>query len=133
MRVGIVGSRIYTNKKKIKDMIFMLKEKYGDELEIVSGGCEQGADLYAKKLALELNIKYVEFPPLHHRPSVYCPEPDYLYNKTYHVRYFFMRNKQIAEYSDRIIAFIPKNHKSNGTENTLKHAKALGKPHIIIN
>lgn len=133
MRVGIVGSRIYTNKKKIKDMIFMLKEKYGEELEIVSGGCPSGADSYAKKYALELNVKYVEFPPLHNRPSVYCPEPDYLYNKEYNVRHFFMRNKQIANYSDKIVAFIPKGHVSNGTNDTLKHAKKLEKPYIIIN
>ena len=35
MRVAIVGSRKYTNKKRIQEFIFKLKEKYGDELEIV--------------------------------------------------------------------------------------------------
>ena len=38
IKIGIVGSRSYTNKQKIKDLIFEIREKYGDEVEIVSGG-----------------------------------------------------------------------------------------------
>ena len=30
-KVGIVGSRKYTNKRKIKDFVFNLKEKFGDK------------------------------------------------------------------------------------------------------
>ena len=63
IKIGIVGSRGYTNKKKIKDLIFQIKEKLGDEAEIVSGGQRDGADGYAKKFALEFDMNYVEFPP----------------------------------------------------------------------
>ena len=38
IKIGIVGSRTYTNKQKVKDLIFEIKEKYGNEVEIVSGG-----------------------------------------------------------------------------------------------
>ena len=38
IKIGIVGSRGYTNKKKIKDLIFEIKEKHGGNVEIVSGG-----------------------------------------------------------------------------------------------
>ena len=65
IRVGIVGSRKYTNKKKIKDLIFQIKENYIGA-EIVSGGQRDGADGFAKKFALELGMKYVEFPPVHY-------------------------------------------------------------------
>ena len=58
MKVAIVGSRQYTNKRRIQEFIFKLKEKYGDKLEIVSGGQKQGADGYAKKFALEFDTKY---------------------------------------------------------------------------
>ena len=51
IKVGIVGSRAYTNKKKIKNLIFDIKQKY-PESEIVSGGQQDGADGYAKKFAL---------------------------------------------------------------------------------
>ena len=54
IKVGIVGSRSYTDKKKIKDLLFEMKEKYGDEVEIVSGGQKDGADGFAKKYALAM-------------------------------------------------------------------------------
>ena len=57
MKVGIVGSRKYTNKNNIRDFIFRLKEEFGDGVEIVSGGCKFGADKYAKKYALELGLQ----------------------------------------------------------------------------
>jgi len=133
MKIGIVGSRIWTDKKKIRDFIGLCMEEFGADLEIVSGGCKDGADRYAKECALSLGVKYVEFPPLHHPHNCYCPEPPYMYNQQYHVRYFFMRNKQIVEYSDKIVAFIPKGHVSNGTNNTLMWADKLKKPSVIIN
>ena len=57
IKIGIVGSRGYTNKQKVKDLVFEIKEKYGDEVEIVSGGQKDGADGLAKKYALEFNGK----------------------------------------------------------------------------
>ena len=49
IKIGIVGSRKYTDKRRIKDLIFEIKEKYGDGAEIVSGGQRDGADGFAKK------------------------------------------------------------------------------------
>ena len=48
LKVGIVGSREYENRKKIKEFIFKLKEEKGSGTIIVSGGCPKGADFYAK-------------------------------------------------------------------------------------
>ena len=72
MKVAIVGSRQYTNKRRIQEFIFKLKEKYGDKLEIVSGGQKAGADGYAKKYALEFDTKYSEFPPAHYTYNQHC-------------------------------------------------------------
>ena len=38
MKIGIVGSREYQNFRKVKDTIFALKNKFGDNIIIVSGG-----------------------------------------------------------------------------------------------
>ena len=65
LKVGIVGSRKYENRKKIKDFIFKLKNEKGSDTIIVSGGCPTGADRYAKKYALELGLQYEEYPPAH--------------------------------------------------------------------
>ena len=127
IKIGIVGSRRYTNKQKIKDLIFEIKEKYGDEVEIVSGGQKDGADGYAKKFNLEFDMKYVEFPPAHYSWNMHCKLPATEYNKQYYVTNYFKRNKQIAEYSDIIVAFIQKGVKSRGTMNTIHYAEKLKK------
>jgi hypothetical protein len=133
IKVGIVGSRKYTNKKKIKDVIYDLKVGYADCVEIVSGGQQFGADGYAKKFALELDIEYVEFPPAHYSWNMHCKLPATKYNKPYYVTNYFKRNKQIAEYSDIVIAFIPEGIESRGTMDTVEHAKKEKKLVKILN
>ena len=133
IKIAIVGSRKYTDKKKIKDLIFEIKEKYGSEVEIVSGGQKDGADGLAKKFALEFDMKYVEFPPTHYSWNMHCKLPATKYNKPYYVTNYFKRNKQIAEYSDIIVAFIQKGVKSRGTMNTIHYAEKLKKLIKIVN
>ena len=61
MKIAIVGSREYENKIKIKNFIFECKQKFGEDLEIISGGQKLGADGHAKKISTELEVHYVEF------------------------------------------------------------------------
>ena len=133
IKIGIVGSRSYANKKKIKDLVFEIKEKYGDEVEIVSGGQQDGADGYAKKFAFEFGMNYVDFPPAHYRWNMHCKLSASHYDRPYYVSNYFKRNKQIAEYSDIVVAFIPDGVESKGTKNTLEHAKKAKKLIKIIN
>jgi len=132
MKVGIVGARIYENKKKIKDFIFKLKQNYGEDTIIVSGGCKNGADKYAKKYALELGLQYEEYPPFHEVHNLFCTLPESRYGKPYSVKNYFARNKIIAKVSDLVVGFIPEGHISNGTNSTLKYAEKEGKKTIII-
>ena len=132
MKVGIVGSRRYENRKKIKDFIFELRRKFGNDLIVISGGCKNGADKYAKKYALELDVQYEEYPPFHEVHNLYCVLPEILYGKPYKVSNYFARNKQIAKNSDMVVAFIPENIQSNGTDSTLKYAKKFNKKTLII-
>ena len=133
IKIGIVGSRSYTDKKKVKDLIFEIKQKYGDEVEIVSGGQKLGADGYAKKFALEFDLDYVEFPPAHYSHNIHCKLSAKHYNKPYYVSNFFKRNKQIAEYSNILVAFVQEGIESRGTMNTVSHAEKLKKMVKIIN
>jgi len=133
MKIAIVGSRKYDNKIKIKEFIFKCKEQFGDKLEIVSGGCKYGADKFAKQVSMELDLKYAEFPPAHFSHNQYCIREAYNYGKPYAVWHYFERNKEIAEYSDMIVGFIPEGVESNGTRNTLNHAEKFNKKVVIIN
>ena len=132
MKVALIGSRRYENKKKIKDFVFKLKQQYGDKTIVVSGGCKQGADKYAKKYTLELGLQYEEYPPFHEVHNLYCSLPESRYDKPFSMRNFFARNKIIAGTSDFIVAFIPEGVEANGTKNVLEYAKKLNKKRIII-
>ena len=132
MKVAIVGSRRYESKKKIKDFIFKLKQEYGENTTIVSGGCKDGADKYAKKYTLELGLQYEEYPPAHFTHNLYCGLPESRYGKPYSPKNYHVRNKIIAGTSDYVVAFIPKGIDSKGTMSTINYAKKFKKKYIII-
>ena len=133
MRVAIVGSREYVDKRKVRDFIFKCKEQFGTDLEIVSGGQKQGADGYAKKFSLEMDVKYSEFPPSHYQYNQHCVLESYKYGKPYAVWHYHSRNKDLIEYSDVVVAFIPKGITSKGTNSALKEAVKKEKKYVIIN
>ena len=74
LKVGIVGSRKYENRKKIKDFIFKLKREKGSDTIVVGNGGRDGAGRYVKKYTLELGLQYQEFPPFHDNWNIYCPK-----------------------------------------------------------
>jgi len=133
MLLGIVGSRAYRNSSRIKAVIEKYIEKFGAEnLSIVSGGCPDGADFLAKNLALDMGLDYKEFPPAHSKHNSYCVLPPENYNKPYHVSNFFVRNGQIAEYVEHLLAFVVHGVKANGTMDTVKKATQLGKKVLVL-
>ena len=132
MKIAIVGSRRYENRRKIKEFVFKLKEEYGTDTIIVSGGCKTGADKYAKKYALELGLQYEEYPPFHEVHNLYCTMPESRYGKEFSMKNFFARNKIIANVSDMVVGFIPEGIEANGTMNTISYAKKFEKKYVII-
>lgn len=128
MKIAVVGSRKYKNEKKIKKLLERYCDFYGFEnVTVVSGGCPDGVDALAKKVALEMGLKYVEFPPRHRCHNQYCIMPAEEYAKPYHVSNFFTRNSQIAEYCEHLAAFTIKGVKCNGTMDTYTKAEKMGK------
>lgn len=132
MKIGIVGSRLYENKRKIKETIFELKRMFGDELTIFSGGCTDGADKYAKKYALELGCKYVELNPSHTPKNLYSYMRESWYGKEYSIKNFHTRNKILAKTIDRLIAFVPEGDAASGTASTVKYAMKFNKKVVVI-
>ena len=127
LRVGIIGSRTYENKQRIKDFCFHLKNKYGSDTVVVSGGCSQGSDKYAKKYALELGCKYVELNPSHTPKNLYSYMRESWYGKEYSIKNFHTRNKILAKTIDRLIAFVPEGDAASGTASTVKYAMKFNK------
>ena len=132
INIGIVGSRMYTNKAAVQEAVDKCIAKYGNDIRITSGGA-RGADYLGRVVALEKGLKYVEYNPAHEAWNEYSGKPKEFYGKPYHVSNFFQRNSFIAEDCQLLLAFIPAGHISNGTNDTISKAKKLNKPVIIIN
>lgn len=107
MRLAIIGTR---DCKPIEI------DSYVDVLpsEIVSGGAK-GVDTYARIFAERHNLPLTEFRPEYDKYGKSAP---------------IIRNKQIVEYSDSILAFW--DGKSKGTQSVICYAQKLGKPIKII-
>ena len=132
MKVALIGSRDYANVRRIKDTLFQLKQRFANDLIVISGGAKYGADKYARKYALEFGIQYKEFNPAHTTKNLYSAMSDDYYNKPYHVSQFHHRNMLIARDCDVMIAFIGDNDISNGSMSAIKKAKKLNKAVTII-
>lgn len=133
IRIGIVGSREYKNKEKVKKVLQAAIRKFSkDDIMVISGGAI-GADTLGRECALELDLDFVEFNPAHTLPNEYSGMRDEYYQKPYNVGNYFERNSLIAEFSDRLFAFIPDGITCNGTMNTYRKAKKLNKKVTILN
>ena len=132
MKVAIIGSRHYENVRKIKDALFQLKQRFGNELIVISGGAQYGADKFARKYSLEFGIKYQEYNPAHTTKNLYSAMSDNYYDKPYHVSQFHHRNMLIAKACDVMMAFIPNGDDANGSLSAIKKVKKLNKPVTII-
>jgi hypothetical protein len=124
IKIAIVGSRNFPRKCMVDLYLDIVCFGPGDDLRkrnvtIISGGCKTGPDLWAKEFALLREIPYIEFLP---NPNIS------LGNKRY-----IDRNKQIAEYSDRVVAFYSgTGYRNSGTLSTVEFASQLGKAWRII-
>lgn len=109
MRYAVIGSRTFFGYKLLKNVL----DKHFIS-QIVSGGAK-GADSLAARYANEHNIPLLEFLPDYHKYGKKAP---------------FVRNKQIVQSSDIIVAFWDGH--SAGTKHSIEHGKKLNKKIIII-
>ena len=107
MKIAVVGSRNL-------DEVDIDKYISPDVDEIVSGGAA-GVDTCAAEYARENGLKLTEFLPEY---------------KKYGRRAPIVRNKQIVDYADKVIAFW--DGSSRGTLSVIKYAEMMGKPLEVV-
>lgn len=114
MKLAIIGSRGFNDYDFLKQTVSeFLKNNLLNCTHIVSGGAK-GADTLAQQFALEHELEMIVFKPNW---------------KLYGNRAGFIRNTDIVENADIIIAFWDGN--STGTKDALDKATALNKRTIV--
>ena len=114
MKLAIIGSRDFNDYEKVAYYVIKYFESGWAIDEIVSGGAS-GADALAKRIADEYRKVYTEFPA------------DW---KTHGKAAGPIRNEQIIQYADKVLAFW--DGKSKGTMSSINLARRYKKDTIII-
>ncbi|MFC1884652.1 DUF2493 domain-containing protein [Thermodesulfobacteriota bacterium] len=109
MKTAVIGNRDFNDYEKLKQALSQFKISV-----LVSGGAK-GADTLAERYADEHGIEKEII------------KPDY---KSFGKSAIFIRNREIVEKCERLIAFW--NGKPGGTEYTIKHADKKNKEITII-
>lgn len=117
-KVGFVGSRQYMNKQAVVDAVNALP----DGTTVVSGGCH-GPDKWAEEAAIARGLQTEIYEPYFRREG----HPMFGKYATWH---FFARNTEIAEASDRLVAFY--DGIAGGTHDTVTKARRMEKPVQIV-
>jgi len=131
IRIGCIGDLTYENKRKIKELLFKIKNKYNNDLEIITGGRRNGAETYIKKYALEFGMKYGEYNPANTVYNLYSKFQEDFYGKAFKGYYASQRNSIMASNIDVAIIFSKDPNKSD-IKNFIKHIENLGKPYKIL-
>ncbi len=108
MKIAVIGSR------SINPSEARLEKYLSGAKEIVSGGAK-GVDLCAANYAKKNKIKLTEFLPEYELYSRAAP---------------IVRNKEIVDYSDKIIAFW--DGSSKGTLSVIKYAEKTNKECVVV-
>jgi hypothetical protein len=118
--IGIVGTRKRSSTVDYDLLINSLEKIYQDGDSIVSGGCKQGSDSFAKDIHLRSDeqIPLIEYLPDLQRRDNLIKEKN-IPHRGAHAIVCYERNNLIADKSDYLIACVSKERKG-GTEDTIK-------------
>jgi hypothetical protein len=103
MKIAVIGNTGWQNKRKIRDALFELKQRFGSEVTILGGGGMEGANFMIRKVALEFEMKYQEYNPSFSGYNLYSALPESYYGKKYHFSQLHHRMKLLAENCDYMI------------------------------
>lgn len=130
--MGVVGSKTFENKVKIKNFIHKLKEQTESEVVIVGLGDKDGADRYVKKYALEFGYQYQEMNPAHTPKSLYSLMAESYYNKPYQARNYHLQTQIFSKYIDSCVIFDDTNAQDKKVTNLIKQLSKAKKKTVIV-
>jgi len=130
--LGIVGSKTYENKMKIKTFIHKLKSQTDQSITIVSLGDKNGADKHVRKYALELGYEYREMNPAHTPKNLYSLMTEAYYDKPYQAKNFHQQLKIFASVVESCVVFDDTDQQDKKVINVLKQMNKVKKKAVII-
>ena len=116
MKYGIVGSR----RRKDRETVLAFVDELKKDDVVISGGA-RGVDTWAVEAATAKGL----------RTRIIRPDTSGCRTRFQVADAYYERNRRIAFECDVLIAFVAPDRRG-GTENTIEHARRLGKPVRIV-
>jgi hypothetical protein len=132
-KIALAGSLRWDDRVKIKEVIFNLKQRFGDKLDVIGGGLKDGADSICKKFCLEFNIEFAEMPPHDYQWNPFCLEPAYMYGKAYNIKNIYIRNEKLSQECDILILFRVKDDNAQFLDDLIVRFQKKDKKLLVIN
>jgi CTP:phosphocholine cytidylyltransferase-like protein len=135
MKVAIIGSSDWQNKRKVQQTLQEIKKRFADELDslvIVGAGGKEGANYMVKKYAIEFGLKYEEYNPSFSGYNMYSAMPETYYGKSYHFSQLHHRMKLIAERCDYMMILTNEDTLDPVLKTAYNGVNKLKKPVVIL-
>ena len=132
MRIAVIGNKEWQNKRKVKQILSELKQKFTNDLVIVSGGGTEGANYMIRKFALEFGITYQEYNPSYTGRNLYSMLPESYYGKKYHFSQLLHRMRILAENCDYMIILNNQNEMNPQLQTAYNKINKLNKPVVLL-
>jgi hypothetical protein len=132
MKIAIIGNTNWQNKRKVKDILYSIKQKY-PEATVVGGGGKEGANHMVKKYALEFGMEYAEYNPSFSGFNMYSAMPKSYYGKQYHFSQLHHRMKLLALSCDYIMILTNDPELDPVLKTAYNQAKKSNKSVVILN
>jgi len=105
MNIALIGSPRYENVRNIRDFIFNIKVKLGNNINIISRGGNDGCEKYVKKYSIEFGLRYTEYNPANTCKNLYSGMNDGYYDKPYHPTQKLHQYDCVVKHADKIFYF----------------------------
>jgi len=132
MKIAIIGNTNWQNKRKVKDILFNIKNTYPSATIIGAGGTE-GANHIVKKYALEFDMPYSEYNPSFSGFNIHSAMPKSYYGKQYHFSQLHHRMKMLALNCDYMMILTTDDKLDPVLKTAYNQAKKSNKSVVILN
>lgn len=132
MRIGVIGNKEWQNKRKIQQVLIDLKQRFSNDLIVVGGGGNEGANFMIRKFALEFGIRYEEYNASYTGHNLYSALPESYYGKNYHFSQLLHRMRLLAENCDYLVIMNNQKDLNPQLKTAYNKINKLNKPVTII-
>lgn len=132
MKIAVIGNTDWQNRRKVKDILYNIKNKFGNEATILGAGGKEGANYMVRKYALEFDLNYSEYNPSFSGYNIYSAMNESYYGKKYHFSQLHHRMKKLAENCDYMIIMSNQAKLDPVLKTAYNHIKKQDKSVVIL-